>query len=300
MITRRRFLTGLGTVFAFGLGGAAYSIIIEPRFRLSIAQWVVEHPHWPPAMRPLRIVVLTDIHAVEPWMPVSRIERIVDAANGLNADLILLLGDFVSALRAPYRSGLVAIADWSAALAGLRAPLGVYAVLGNHDWWLDGNAVRRGLEAQNIPVLENEAIKLTSDTQTFWLAGLADQLAIPVSGGYQGLDDLPGTLAIMAGDADPAILMAHEPDIFVKVPKRVTLTLAGHTHGGQVRLPLVGAPIVPSRYGQRFAYGHIVEEGRHLVVSSGLGLSSLPVRFMAPPEIAVVTLTSPGRTSPDA
>jgi predicted MPP superfamily phosphohydrolase len=106
------------------------------------------------------------------------------------------------------------------------------------------------------------------------------------------VDDLDGTLAQISGD-DPVLLMAHEPDIFVRVPDRVTLTLSGHTHGGQVRLPFFGPPIVPSAYGRRFASGHIVEGGRHLLVSSGLGLSGLPVRFMVPPEIALVTLGAP-------
>ena len=98
----------------------------------------------------------------------------------------------------------------------------------------------------------------------------------------------------MPDNDDPAILLAHEPDIFVRVPPRVTLTLSGHTHGGQVLLPLIGRPVIPSRYGERFAYGHIVEGGRHLIVSSGLGLSGLPFRFMVPPEIAMITLKSPG------
>jgi predicted MPP superfamily phosphohydrolase len=114
--------------------------------------------------------------------------------------------------------------------------------------------------------------------------------------GYHGVDDLPGTMAQISGDNDPAILMAHEPDIFVKVPARVTLTLSGHTHGGQVWLPFVGRPVVPSGYGKRFAYGHVVEKDRHIVVSAGLGLSIYPIRFMVPPEIALVTLTSPGGT----
>jgi uncharacterized protein len=107
---------------------------------------------------------------------------------------------------------------------------------------------------------------------------------------FRGVDDLPGTLAKVSDD-DPVVLLAHEPDIFVEVPDRVSITLAGHTHGGQVLLPGLGRPVVPSKYGQRFAYRHIVEQGRHMVVSGGLGCSTLPVRFMVPPEITVVTVT---------
>ena len=106
-------------------------------------------------------------------------------------------------------------------------------------------------------------------------------------------DDLPATLAQIDDDA-PAILMAHEPDLFVDVPDRFAVTLSGHTHGGQVHLPVLGRPVVPSVYGQRFAYGHIREEGRDLIVSAGLGCSIAPVRFGVPPEITVITLAAAG------
>jgi predicted MPP superfamily phosphohydrolase len=191
---------------------------------------------------------------------------------------------------------LVPVADWAGALGKLRAPLGVYSVLGNHDWWTDNWAVRDGLVNAGIPVLENRAVKIDKDGRRFWIAGLGDQLSIHVGRGqYRGVDDLPGTLKQTMADADPVILLAHEPDIFVKVPDRVALMLSGHTHGGQVRVPGLGRPIIPSAYGQRFAYGHIVEGGRNLVVSSGLGMTGVPVRFGVPPEIAIITLGAPGQ-----
>ena len=293
MITRRKFLIAGGALLGSGLAAASYAIVIEPGFRLEIIRWPVAHPAWPASMPPLRIAVLTDLHAMEPWMPVPRIERIVEAANGLQADLIVLVGDYVAGM-GRYRTGTVSIADWTAALRPLRAPFGVHAVLGNHDWWVDPTGVRRGLENVGIRVLENDAFKLQADGRRFWLAGLGDQLAKRVGRGFIGVDDLDGTVAQTMGDDDPVILLAHEPDIFVKVPQRVALTLSGHTHGGQVLLPFIGRPVVPSRYGERFAYGHIVEGGRHLLVSSGLGMSVLPIRFMVPPEIALVTLGAPG------
>ncbi len=295
MLTRRRFLQSVGGLFGAAAGLGSYGLIIEPGLRLSLARWTVPHPDWPASSPPLRIAVISDIHAVRPWMPASRIERIAETANGLGADLIVLLGDYVTGVGQRFRNGLVPIADWSAALRGLKAPLGVYAILGNHDWWVDAPAVRRGLESQGIPVLENDVVKFDNGKRRFWLAGLGDQLAMRApGGGWRGVDDLNGTVARMAGDRDPVIMLAHEPDIFVKVPRRIGLTLSGHTHGGQIWLPFIGRPVVPSRYGQRFAYGHIVEDGRHLVVSAGLGLSILPVRFMVPPELALVTVTAPG------
>ncbi len=290
MITRRKFLTGV--LLASGVAAASYGILIEPGFRLSIVRWPVAHPGWPASMPPLRIAVLTDLHAMQPWMPVPRIEHIVQAANELQPDLIVLLGDYVAGM-ARYRTGIVSIADWAAALRPLRAPYGVHAVLGNHDWWVDPRGVRLGLEKAGIQVLENEAVKIQAGGRRFWLAGLGDQLAKRVRDRFVGVDDLDGTVARTMGDADPLILLAHEPDIFVRVPPRVTLTLSGHTHGGQVLLPFIGRPVVPSNYGQRFAYGHVVEGGRHLLVSSGLGMSGLPVRFMVPPEIALITLGAP-------
>lgn len=294
MLTRRMFLRGAGGALAVGAGLGAYTVIIEPGFLLKLAHWPVAHTSWPSAMAPLRIVALTDIHAVEPWMPASRIARIVETANSLGGDIIVLLGDYVAAMP-KFRTGIVPVADWAGALAKLRAPLGVYSVLGNHDWWTDNWAVRAGLQQVGIPVLENRAVKIDKEGRRFWLAGLGDQLSLHVGRGqYRGTDDLPGTLRQTMGDRDPVILLAHEPDIFVKTPDRVALTLSGHTHGGQVRIPIIGRPMVPSAYGERFAYGHIVEGGRNLVVSSGLGMTGLPVRFGVPPEIAVITLGARG------
>ena len=294
MLTRRRFLQSAGGAVALGGGLGAYSVLIEPLFRLQISPFSVAHASWPAAMPPLRIAVLTDIHAVEPWMPAGRIARIAETANGLGADMIVLLGDFVASMP-KFRTGLVSYADWTGALRGLKAPLGVYAIMGNHDWWTDNWKVRDGLTKVGIPVLENRALKIDKGGRRFWIAGLGDQIALHVPGGYRGVDDLPATLAPTMGDRDPVVLLAHEPDVFVRVPERVALTLSGHTHGGQVCLPLIGRPIIPSAYGQRFAYGHIVEGGRNLVVSSGIGMTGIPVRFNVPPEIALVTLGAPGQ-----
>jgi predicted MPP superfamily phosphohydrolase len=153
--------------------------------------------------------------------------------------------------------------------------------------------VRRSFAAKRIPLLENQVVRLTKRNWPFWLIGLADQWALPArSGGFIGLDNLPGCLAQIKDDA-PAILLAHEPDIFPTVPDRVSVTICGHTHGGQVAFPLVGPLRVPSRYGTRYAYGHIRENGRDLVVSAGLGVSGLPIRFGVPPEIALIRLGLP-------
>lgn len=240
-------------------------------------------------------------------MTIERIRYVVAETQALEPDLILLLGDYGAGT--PWVTGWVHSADWSKALSGLSAPLGVHAVLGNHDWWEDLTAQRNGhgptfgqvaLERVGIPVYENRVVRIEKEGGAFWLAGLGDQIALLPGRGWgrtswKGVDDLAGTLTQVTDDA-PVILMAHEPDIFPSVPDRVALTLSGHTHGGQVRL-FGHSPIVPSRYRNRYAYGHVVEPGtadaaaeRHLIVSGGLGLSILPVRFGVAPEIVLLDL----------
>jgi predicted MPP superfamily phosphohydrolase len=166
-------------------------------------------------------------------------------------------------------------------LSKLSAPAGVFAVLGNHDWWLDAPRVERALETAGISVLEDEAQALEIDGCEFWLVGVSDF--------WEGPHDIGRALRGVP-ESSPSVLFTHNPDIFPDVPPHVTLTIAGHTHGGQVYIPGIGRPIVPSKFGERFAIGHIVETERHLFVSSGLGTSRLPVRFLVPPEVSVLTL----------
>jgi predicted MPP superfamily phosphohydrolase len=296
VISRRGFLSGFTASFASGFGVGGYACAVEPLL-LAVTHYKVAPARWPGGLK-LKIAALADIHACEPWMSAERVAQIAAQTNRLGADLIVLLGDYAANHR--YVTQPVAAEEWSAALSDLRAPLGVHAVMGNHDWWDDRAAQRNGrgpvigrraLEKNGIPVYENDAVRLKKDGQPFWLAGLGDQLAL--RGGKRwgrrftmGVDDLPATLAKVTDDA-PVLLLAHEPDVFPTVPARISLTLSGHTHGGQVRL-FGYAPVVPSRYGNRYAYGHVVEEGRHLVVSGGLGCSTVPLRLGMPPEIMVV------------
>jgi len=285
MTRRGVILGGLGLAAS---GTAGYAGGIEP-FELRITRYQPAPATWP-ADRRLTMTVIADLHAGGPNMTLARIHEIIDAANALRADVIVLLGDFVATHR--FVTERVPPAAWGAALARLSAPLGVWTILGNHDWWHGIADIRRTLDQAEIPILENKAIQLGSAGQRFWLAGLGDQLAYRLGRQrFRGVDDLPGTLAQLHGE-DPAILLVHEPDIFPRVPSRVALTLAGHTHGAQVRIPLIWPLLVPSKYGARFAYGHIVERGRHLVVSGGLGTSIIPARLGVPPEIVHITLGS--------
>ena len=200
--------------------------------------------------------------------------------NETNPDLVLIPGDFV--IQGVRGGRFVEPETIAENLKELRARRGVFAVLGNHDWWLNGERVRRALESAGIRVLENDAARVEFDSgKAIWLAGLADL--------WTRRPDIPGTLAKVTDDA-PVIAFTHNPDIFPNMPRRVILTIAAHTHGGQVNIPLVGRPIVPSDYGQRYAAGLIVEDGRHLYVTTGIGTSIIPVRFRVPPEITVLTM----------
>lgn len=290
-------MAGLG---AFGASTTAYGFGVEPA-RLRVTRYDIAPPQWPADFN-LKIAVITDLHACDPWMSLDRIQGIVDRTNRLKADVVVLLGDYVAGHRQVTR--YIPADEWAPVLGGLKAPLGVHAILGNHDWWDDktiqrageGHTVaRRALEAAGIPVYENDAQRLTKDGRPFWLAGLGDQLAYlparrfrPVS--RIGVDDLSATLAKVKDDA-PVILLAHEPDVAVRVPGRVALQLSGHTHGGQVRL-FGWSPVVPTRYGGKFAYGHSREKC-DVIVSGGLGCSILPFRLGVPPEIVLVTLGAP-------
>jgi uncharacterized protein len=257
-------------VRAFWLEPASLTVIDEP----------IRLPS--PLRGPLRLAVLTDLHVGSPFNGLERLRRIVDRTNAERPDVVCILGDLV--IQGVIGGAFVAPEDTARELARLAAPAGVVAVLGNHDGWLGHDRVQRALEQNAIHVIEETAARLETRAGPVWFAGISDL--------WTGRHDVSAALAAVKGGDEPVILLTHNPDVFPSVPDRVALTLAGHTHGGQVRLPLVGRPIVPSQYGERFAAGHVVERGRHLYVATGLGTSILPVRFRVPPAVAMLTLTS--------
>jgi predicted MPP superfamily phosphohydrolase len=284
LLTRGVMLTGVAgmvgaSAAAYGAGVAAGGLVVTDYAPVPL--------NWP-ARQKLTITVIADMHAGGPNMGIARIREVVDTAIGLKSDLVVILGDYFATHH--FITEHVPHAAWAAELARLKPRYGAYAILGNHDWWHDPDGVRAALRQFNIPELKNDAVLLGEPGARFWLAGIDDQLANYIGrGSFRGADDLPGTMAKVKTD-DPVILMVHEPDIFTKVPSRVALTLAGHTHGGQIRLPYVPTFWAPSAYGARYAYGHIVERDRHMIVSGGLGTSKVPIRIGVTPEIVRVTL----------
>ncbi|WP_284166104.1 metallophosphoesterase [Frigidibacter sp. SD6-1] len=246
-------------------------------------------------LAPLSIAVVADPHVCAPWVTVPALERIVAQVNGLGADLVLLAGDFIAARQLPGRR--IAAADFMAALAALRAPLGRFAVMGNHDWRdcalsratrFQRNSVIEALAAHDIPLLRNESVALPHGDGRFRLVGLDSQrpLARNPQPGFHRPEE-----AFENVEPDlPAILLAHEPDYFAEGDARAFLQISGHTHGGQANL-FGWRPMTPSRYGGRYGWGHVRESGRHLIVSGGIGYSGLPLRLFQPPEITLITVS---------
>ncbi len=276
----RRWLSVLGGLVALAIGLGVWSIAIEPN-RLVLRSVDLPLATWPASHSPLKVALLADLHAGAPFMTAEKFAKIAALTNAAEPDLILLLGDYVS--HGVLGRFSIEPETWAPPLAELSAPLGVYAVLGNHDWWFDGPRVRAVLEKAGITVLDNEMMFLDHRGDAVQLAGIGDFWA--------GSPDITGTLAAAGSDA-PILLMTHNPDLIRQVPARVALTVAGHTHGGQVNLPLVGRLVVPSDYGQRYAYGHVDEHGRHLFVTAGIGTSILPVRLNQLPEVVILTVRS--------
>jgi predicted MPP superfamily phosphohydrolase len=274
-LRRRRLVRRIVAAIAVFL--AAWAFWWEPR-RLVTRTVVLEVPSW--TAPPLRIAIVSDLHAGSPYVKETKVRAVVDAVNAGKPDVIALLGDYV--VQGVLGGRFVPPETTAGILRSLHAPLGVYAVLGNHDWWLNGSRVEKALHDAGIEVVEDRAVRAGS----FWIAGISDF--------WEGKHDIARALAAINDDA-PVIAITHNPDLFPMIPQRVALTLAGHTHGGQVALPIVGRLIVPSRYGSRYAIGHIIESGRHLYVTAGVGTSIIPVRFRVPPEVVFIELRSARR-----
>jgi uncharacterized protein len=274
----RWFRRGLFLLALVGIALGLDAFVVEPA-RLVVNRQELRLPNWPTELAGLRVALLSDLHVGSPHWGLSRLHKLILRVNAEEPDLILLAGDYL--INDIWFGEHVEAGPIASELGELRAPLGVFAVLGNHDWWNDGPKVRAALEEHGVTVLDDEVRRIHHRGRSFCLLGVRDETQRHRSAQKELELALPGM---------PLLLLTHEPDLFADLDERATLTLAGHTHGGQVDLPLLGRRIVPSRFGSRYAAGHVVENGRHLFVTTGVGTSIVPVRFRVPPEIALLTL----------
>jgi predicted MPP superfamily phosphohydrolase len=275
----RKRLIALGLLLPVVILGV-WALVIEPS-RLTVERAEIRLKGWPPQLNGLKIVLLSDLHIGAPHYRAGKLPKIVELINEQQPDLVLFAGDFV--VGDEVGASFVPPETIAAGLREVKARLGVFAVLGNHDWWEGGPRVSRALTAGGLQVLENQAVELKRDGTSFWLAGLGDN--------YTGHTNVSRAMAEVRAEG-PVLAFTHSPDIFPELPDRIVLAMAGHTHGGQVWLPFLGRKVVPSAFGQRYASGHIREGAKQFFVTDGVGTSVFPVRFMVPPEISVLTLTA--------
>jgi predicted MPP superfamily phosphohydrolase len=287
-LTRRRLLlhsTRAATTAASSL--AAYSFFAEPRW-FEITHHKIPIKNLSPGLNGLRIVQLTDIHHSQ-WMSINWVRQIVDAANNLSPDLVALTGDYV------YR-GIEYVAPVARELARLKPKIGTLAVLGNHDWSDGGGELTKRLfTSENIPLIDNTRRYITpnrrlaaSARQGLCIAGVGDLWEDKCL--YDdALANVPGGM--------PRILLSHNPDVaehpaFLESGHRVDLMLSGHTHGGQISIPGLGAPVTNSAYGQKYVKGLVQGPNCPVFISKGLGMTVMPIRLGVRPEIAVIELQS--------
>jgi len=242
---------------------AIWAFFIEPN-RLIVHEEKVQIENWPVELSGLRIALIGDVHTGSWFIDDRKLQRIVELTNQQQPDLILLAGDYMVSNN--WYLHRVEPEVTAAALKNLKAPLGVYAVLGNHDWWYNGEKVTNAFEQNGIRVLENDVAEIKWRDRSFWLAGLSDKWTRP--------QHISETIAKAPAGAT-IVAFTHNPDIFPELPSSVPLLLAAHTHGGQVTFPLIGAAVVPSDFGQKYAAGHVYENGHHLFVTTGIGTSIL-------------------------
>ena len=270
-MNRREFLKVGGLAVGAGLITATSYLAINDESQDPVVDRIplaIKNLH--PALEGFTIVQITDVHLYPMTQP-ALVEKSVIMANELNPDLVVLTGDYVW-------QELAAIDELAPILAGLNAKYGVFSTLGNHDYWLDADGITAAMESAGLPVLINQGLSIQHGKGTIFIAGLDD--------GWSGKPDLNKTLD-RADPAEPVILLCHEPDLADRysLDGRVNVQLSGHTHGGQIRIPGIGALILPY-LGRKYDLGLYKVNDMLLYTNRGLGVISEPVRLNCPPEIS--------------
>ena len=273
MLSRRQFLKGAIAMGAAGL--VADGVLLEPR-HVVVERKTIAINGLPDAFDGFRICQITDVHH-GPFTGLGFIKKVVEKVNSLNPGLVVLTGDYVD-----HSSKYIVPAV--SALCRLKSSNGVLSVLGNHDHWMDANLTQEVFNRYNVPVITNSHKLIEIKDKAICVAGVGDLM--------EDSQDLKAAFYGVPADI-PRILLSHNPDYAESMPasERVDLVLAGHTHGGQVRMPFSIAPITMSMYGQKYAGGLVRSASRQVYVSRGIGVVGIPVRFNCPPEITIITLT---------
>lgn len=263
----------------------AWAFIVEPYMIIDVEEVPMKIPGWNSRLDGLKVAVVGDIHAGRPFFEDWRVRRIVEKTNSLKPDIVLLVGDYVNG--GWYQSAMD-LKKLGGYLAEIKAPLGVYAILGNHDYLYGAGEIRKMINSTGIKLLENSCAKVKAPGGDFYVSGIAD----PLSADYSYSQALAGT-----GKNAPVIFLSHTPDVFREIPSEVGVTFSGHTHGGQVRLPFIGALFSNTFRGDKLVEGEYRRDGKTIFVTRGLGTSRIPARFMCTPAITLVSMERDTRQS---
>ena len=290
LLTRRQLLA-TSALGAIGLAAIGAGALYHDTADLKITRLDVPLRRLPSRFDGLRIVQLSDFH-YDRYVDVRTITSAVQAANQLQPDLVVLTGDFVTQgpFTGQYDPPSARDAEpCSQILSRLRSRLGIFAVLGNHDYYTDPNMVAEILRSRGFHVLRNHSFAVEQEGSRLWIAGVNDVVA--------GADDLELALQKIPA-SETVVLLAHEPDFADWVPPgRVDLQLSGHSHGGQIVLPVIGPPYLPP-LARKYPWGLRQLGPLTLYTNRGVGTITLPLRFNCPPEITLFTLRSSSAAPP--
>jgi len=266
----------LTVLFLIGSTFLYYICFVIPS-RLDVNEYEFEVPFWTEELSNLKIVFFSDTHTDGFFGRVSRLEKVIDTINAQNPDIVFYGGDM---LRAKISSSLK-VEDVTDVFKRLNPKYGTYCVYGNHDWYFGPTKIKNAFKGTNIIFLENRNLRIQTEYGPFWIAFLADYTTrfIDYNATFRGIPENA-----------PCIALSHSPDAIVNAPKKFSIMLSGHTHGGQIKLPFFGFLIVPSDYGQKFALGFIEFNGKYVYTTNGVGTAMIPARFPYNPEICVIKL----------